>query len=78
MAVCIQEQLNQQLEVERPRQVKGNSTYYLLKRSEGVLNIVECGFLTNPQEAELLQTKEYQKRIAGAIKDGIVEYLQKL
>ena len=78
LAVCIQEQLNQQLEVERPRQVKGNSTYYLLKRSEGVLNIVECGFLTNPQEAELLQTKEYQKRIAGAIKDGIVEYLQKL
>ena len=42
------------------------------------MNIVECGFLTNPQEAELLQTKEYQKRIAGAIKDGIVEYLQKL
>lgn len=76
LAVCIQEQLNQQLEVERPRQVKGNSTYYLLKRSEGVLNIVECGFLTNPQEAELLQTKEYQKKVAGAIKDGIVEYLQ--
>mgnify|MGYP000613910682 FL=1 len=65
-------------DIGNTRQAKANDTYYLLKRSEGVLNIVECGFLTNPQEAELLQTKEYQKRIAGAIKDGIVEYLQKL
>ena len=77
LATCIQEQMNRQLDVERPRQIKGNTTYYLLKRSEGILNIVECGFLTNPQEAQKLQTEEYQPKVAEAIKDGILEFLPK-
>ena len=39
LAEIIQEKLNDYLEVERPRQAKGNTTYYLLKRSPGILNI---------------------------------------
>lgn len=76
LAKCIQEELNMQLHVEKPRTEKANSTYYLLKRSEGVLNIVETGFLTNKKEAELLQTKEYQKKCAEAICDGILKFLK--
>lgn len=76
LAKCIQEELNAQLQVEKPRTEKANSTYYLLKRSEGVLNIVETGFLTNKKEAELLQTKEYQKKCAEAICDGILKFLK--
>lgn len=76
LAGCIQEELNTQLEVSRPRTEKGNSTYYLLKRSEGILNIVETGFLTNPREASLLNTKEYQKKCARAICDGILNFLK--
>ena len=49
---------------------KGNKTYYLLKRSESVLNIVECGLLTNPQEAELLQTDEYQNKVVAGSSQG--------
>lgn len=75
LASCIQEQMNIQLQVENPRSVKSNGSYYLLKKSEGVLNIVECGFLTNPEEAEKLQTEEYQEQIAKAITDGILQYL---
>ena len=44
------------------------------KRSEGVINIVECGFLTNPDEAGLLQKDDYQQKVALAIADGIDEY----
>lgn len=61
--------------MKRPRQPKGNTSYYLLKRSPGTLNIIECGFLTNPSEAALLQTEEYQKKVADAIAEGICEYL---
>ena len=71
----IQDQLNTYLEVARPRVEKGNSTYYLLKKSEGVLTIVECGFLTNPDEAAKLQTKEYQDKVAEAVCQGVLEYL---
>ena len=38
--------------------------------------IVECGFLSNQREAELLAEKDYQKKIAKAIAAGIDEYLR--
>ena len=75
LAGILQEKLNMGLEVERPRVEKGNTSYYLLKRSPGILNIIECGFLTNPDEAALLQEKEYQQKVAGALAEGICEYL---
>ena len=76
LAVCIQEQLNEQLEVQRPRAPKGNTSYYLLKKSKGILNIVECGFLTNVEEAKLLTEESYQKKVAQAIADGIRAYVE--
>ena len=76
LAKKIQEKLNENLEVERPREIKGNTTYYLLKRSPGVLNIVECGFLTNPEEAASLSSEEYQENVAQAIADGVKEYIE--
>lgn len=76
LAEKIQESLNTGLEVARPRVVKGNTSYYLLKRSKGVLVIAECGFLTNPEEAELLKKKEYQKKVAEAVTEGIRKYIE--
>lgn len=75
LAKCIQDSMNTQLEIARPRVQKGNSTYYILKRSKGVTVIVECGFLTNPEEEALLQKEEYQDRVAQAVCDGVKEYL---
>ncbi len=75
LAEVLQEVLNQALSVDNGRKAKGNDSYYLLKRSEGVLNIVECGFLTNPKEAELLQEEAYQQKVADALCLGIRQYL---
>lgn len=75
LAEFIQAELNTQLEIARPRVAKGNKTYYLLKRSESILNIVECGFLTNPEEAGMLQTEKYQQKVAKAVAAGIAKYL---
>ena len=57
---------------ENTRQAKGNDTYYLLKRTEVPTIIVECGFLSNPQEAEKLTEDGYQKKLAQAISSGII------
>ena len=73
LAEAVQSSLNEKLEIDRPREIKGNTSYYLLKRSPGTLVIVECGFLTNPEEARKLQTELYQQRVAVA--DGIDTYL---
>ncbi len=75
LAENIQEALNTGLEVERPRSAKGNTSYYLLKKSKGVLNIVECGFLTNPDEAGKLISEEYQQKVAAAICSGVEAYI---
>ncbi|HIS31973.1 MAG TPA: N-acetylmuramoyl-L-alanine amidase [Candidatus Limivivens intestinipullorum] len=74
-ARCIQDALNKELEIERPREIKANNTYYLLKRTASPTVIVECGFLSNYEEAGLLDTEEYQDQVAEAILEGIVGYL---
>ena len=76
LADCIQRQMNERLETENPREAKGNTSYYLLKKSSGVLNIIECGFMTNPQEAASLQDKGYQQKVVEAVGAGITDYLQ--
>ena len=75
LAEAVQSSLTEKLEIDRPREIKGNTSYYLLKRSPGTLVIVECGFLTNPEEARKLQTELYQQRVAAAVADGIDTYL---
>lgn len=62
---------------ENHRKAKANDTYYLLKRTKGTTIIVECGFLSNQKEAELLGKEEYQDKIAQAITDGILRYMEK-
>ena len=64
------------VDAENTRQAKSNDTYYLLKRTKVPILIVECGFLSNPEEAEELADEEYQKKIAEAITDGIEKYLE--
>ncbi|MCB6201284.1 N-acetylmuramoyl-L-alanine amidase family protein [Extibacter muris] len=56
---------------DNTRQAKANDTYYLLKRTEVPTIIVECGFLSNPEEAAKLVTEEYQDKLADAIVQGI-------
>lgn len=38
--------------------------------------IVECGFLSNLDEESLLQTDEYQDKLAEGITKGIVNYFE--
>lgn len=66
-----------EVDPENHRQAKANDTYYLLKRTKGTTIIVECGFLSNTKEAELLNQEAYQDQIAEAIKAGIMSYMGK-
>lgn len=76
IAQCLQEHMIQGLDKTNHRQAKANDSYYLLRKTKSPTVIVECGFLSNWEEAELLVTDKYQKKVAQAICDGIMEYLE--
>ncbi|MDE6013759.1 MAG: N-acetylmuramoyl-L-alanine amidase, partial [Anaeroplasmataceae bacterium] len=38
--------------------------------------IVECGFMSNQEELKLLQTEEYQYKMAYALLYGVEDYLK--
>ena len=54
------------------REAKANGDYDLLKRTEVPTLIVECGFLSCPEELDLLTGESYQQGLARAIAEGLL------
>lgn len=76
MAQVLQDILNSQLNPQKKRQPQANANYYLLTRTPTPTVIVECGFLSNQTEADLLAQDSYQDQVARAIFSGIVAYYE--
>ena len=76
LAQYVQKSLTDILDEKNQRVAKENSSYYILKHTEIPAVIIECGFLSNPQEEKSLNNEEYQLRAAWAIYDGICSYFE--
>ncbi len=76
LAHVLQDVLNVQLNPEKQRAPQANQNYYLLTRTPTPTVIVECGFLSNPAEADLLAQDSYQESVAHAIFLGILSYYE--
>ena len=75
LAEVIQQELIRFVDPENHRQAKANDTYYLLKKTEAPVVIVECGFLSNWEENGKLKDESYQEQLVWAIHMGIMRYL---
>ena len=75
LAKLVQASLTRRVDPGNHRQAKANESYYLLKRTVSPTVIVECGFLSNPEEAALLTSEDYQNRLVWAIHMGVMEFL---
>lgn len=73
LALKIQEELNALPHNAKPNEAI-HGDYYMLKCTESPSVIVECGFLSNVQDDELLNDADYQRTIAYAIFKGAVGY----
>lgn len=77
LATKIQENVVELLQPENDRQVtKCGTSVYLMYNAVKPAVLVECGFLSNKEEAELLKTDEYCKKIAFSIAIGIFDYIR--
>ena len=74
LAEKLQENLNKSIQKENKRKVMKLDTIYIMKNVEIPISIVECGFLSNPEEEKQLQEEEYQNKLAWGIYNGIIEY----
>ena len=74
LATCMQYGLNNSIQKENKRNPLKITGKYIIDNVEIPISIVECGFLSNPEEEKLLQQDEYHNRIAWGIYTGIMYY----
>ncbi|MDD7795973.1 N-acetylmuramoyl-L-alanine amidase CwlD [Clostridium sp. 'White wine YQ'] len=76
LALILQESLKNTLDKNNNRVPKDAKEQYRILRDNypGPNVLVECGFLSNSKEEELLKDEKYQEKISDALKDGINEY----
>lgn len=77
MADKIQSNARKYLQPENDRKTKAaGSNIYLLHRASVPSVLIECGFLSNPDEAKKLEDQEYRRQIALVIFVSMMEFLE--
>lgn len=72
----VQNSLKIHLDSSNTRAAKGNErSLYILKNASVPAVLIECGFMSNPDELKLLTDSDYQEKIAYAVYKGIEEYI---
>lgn len=75
LAEILQKRFDYVLGTANRRTAKANDNYYLLLHVKKPIVIVECGFLSNWKESAMLNSEEYQDKLAWTIHMGIMQYL---
>lgn len=78
LAESIQKSIKEVADLDNRREAKSNTNYYVLKASDIPAVIVECGFLTNPEEEKKLNSASYQNQMALGIYLGILRYYEQI
>ena len=74
LAKSIQTGLNESINRDNKREALVIKNKYIVDHTTIPISIVECGFLSNPEDESLLQQEEYQDKLAWGIYIGINQY----
>ena len=77
LSQSITESVKKELQPDNRRTMKSGKGMYLLDHVDNPAVLLECGFMTNPEECKKLSEKEYQKQLSLAIVYGIIIYKNK-
>ena len=76
LAETIRQLVIEKLQKENTRMTKAaTSSIYLLHNAKIPAVLVECGFLTNPEEAARFEDSEYRQKVAFSLFCAINEFL---
>jgi N-acetylmuramoyl-L-alanine amidase len=74
LAKFVQDELLKMLDMGNKRVEKSSDSYYLLRDNPVPSVLIECGFLSNPEEERLLGQEEYRNKISWAIYRGLARF----
>ena len=75
LAGVMQKQFVSLLQPDNTRETKPvGDELYLLNNTKNPAVMIECGFLSNPEEAQKLENEDYQRQVAFTVLTGISEY----
>jgi len=74
LATIIQEELIRVLGNDNKRQPQGKDDIFIIKGLDIPTVLIECGFLSNPQEEQKLNDPQYQQKVAWSIYVGLQRY----
>ena len=73
---AVQASVVSRLQNNNNRKVKSGEGLYLLENSKNPAVLIECGFLSNPDECKRLCDKDYQKQLSFSVICGIIDYIE--
>lgn len=77
LAEKIQATVGRNLQPENRRAIKpAGESIYLLHRATVPAVLIECGFLSNPEECEKLSREDYQRQLSFSIFCAMMEYIR--
>ncbi len=76
LAEKVQKKVVSTLQKDNTRAIKPGKSMYVLENIDNTAILIECGFLSNPEECEKLSQKEYQKELCFSIMCGMIEYTE--
>ncbi len=77
LAELIRKENQEKLQPQNNRKTKAaTSAINLLHNAKCPAVLVECGFLSNPEEAALFETDEYRQEVAFAVFCAVTEFLE--
>ena len=75
LATTLQKNFIENLNHGSNRKAKRADNIYLLEHTNTTAVLIECGFISNPQEAALLNTEQYQKSVSALIAATVSAFL---
>lgn len=75
LAECLRTRIRGYLQPDNERETKPmDDELYLLCNCRNPAVMAECGFISNPEEAELLEQEQYRRKMAFSLMGGLNDY----
>lgn len=75
LADVIKKNTKKYLQPDNNREIKRGKDIFILENTDNCAVLIECGFLSNYEEAHLLNSDEYQNKLSKILFMSVLQYI---